>query len=804
MFYSLKSRALLIASLMLIIVIAIASYGRIIFEDTILYSVENTQKQHDLNRIIVSMKYPLSSIEGKLYQYLISLDDKDKDYIPLYLFELQTQLENLKIDNIVNESAQFSLHVQKLDTNIHNLMSAFTKLSNYSRSERYPITQLIEEKLNPSSNQFFSAIQILTDNLDELKNEEGMADVRYKIQELRYAVAQLLSSTRLLFITKTGVFGTTNDTLNFVLKNQVGYKDYLNDIIAYFENYLSNNLDDIDLDIEFAINELIAAKNLRVGLSEEIIATMQSKQWRQDLFFLENTLKPILSSIQGEFNLMERRLEKLAATNTIQTRQASNLLSNFLWLFAGIIIVFFITIYFFIEKWLRTPLIKISNAMNFERGQVTGNALTIIGLEEIDHVITAFNHMRKEIKVRQERLSYILQNVGEGIIVVDEHGKIDSFNATAEDIFKTSQSAVLNKDISQLLNIHSIQSDIQWLSQVDSKSRNKHLNYFLDGRRHNGDSFKSDVTVSLMSLNEKNYAIIVTKDATKRLKNQLTLERAKNKAEDASKQFELQVIQLDQSMTELKETQQQLIESEKNASLSGLVAGVAHEINTPIGVSVTASSHLGEEIQTLNDMVDNNSITKTDLNDFITDALEASQIIDSNLQRAANLVKSFKMVAVDQTSNEIRDINLKTYLDEVILNLRPRLKKTKHVIDNNIDASIDITTSPGAISQIFTNFILNSLIHGFEDKAIGHITISSALKNNALILNYEDDGKGMNEEHRKKIFDPFFTTKRGSGGSGLGMHIVLNLLTQTLHGSILCDSEINKGCRFELTIPIQA
>jgi len=788
---------------MLIFIIAIASYGRIIFEETILYGVENAKKQHDLNRIIVSIKYPLAALEGKLYRYLISLDDTDKDYIPLYIFELKTQLEDLKGNAIINENKAFHKHLLNLEKDITQLKLAYKTLAKFSRLDRYPITKIIDEKLNPTSKLFFSAIQTLLDKQDELIIDPNTKDIRQQVQELRYIVVQILGSTRLLFVTKTGIFGSNAATLDFILKNQRQYQSHLNMIVKSFKTYLLKHQDDIDLEIEIAINELLEANSVRENIFDEIVNSLHSDQWRQDLYFMEHTLKPILNDIQAEINLMERRLEKQSSDNTFQTQEASNLLSDFLWLFVALIVLFFMAIYFSIDKWLRTPLIKISNAMNFERGEVSGNALKIIGLKEIDNVISAFNLMRKEIKIRQQRLSYILQNLGEGIIVVNQQGKIDSFNATAEDIFKTTEVHIKTKKITQLLNIHSIESDIEWLSNIQNKATNEHLNYFLDGQRSDGGTFKCDVTVSHMKLNKQHYAILVAKDASNRLANQRNLEHAKDKAEEASKQFESQVIQLDRSMTELKETQQQLIESEKNASLAGLVAGVAHEINTPIGVSVTASSHLGDEIKTLSQRVDNNQITKTDLDDFIEDAKEASNIIDSNLQRAAELVKSFKRVAVDQTSNETRAINLRSYFDEILLSLRPKLKKTAHEIHNNIDESINITTSPGALSQIFTNLIFNSLIHGFENMDCGNINIGGTLIEGVLSITYQDNGKGMKQSHRKKIFEPFFTTKRGEGGSGLGMHIVYNLVTQSLQGTICCDSEEGEGCLFTLEIPIK-
>ena len=264
-----------------------------------------------------------------------------------------------------------------------------------------------------------------------------------------------------------------------------------------------------------------------------------------------------------------------------------------------------------------------------------------------------------------------------------------------------------------------------------------------------------------------------------------------------------QVTKLDSSLHQLKQTQKQLVESEKMASLAGLVAGVAHEINTPIGVSVTASSHLNHELKTMLSKYSDGTLSAEDLEDFIEDANSATSIILSNLQRAAALIKSFKQVAVDQSSAEIRSLNLKEYIDEIILNLHPRLKKTRHKIQLNIAEEINITTVPGALAQIMTNLIMNSLLHAFDKNSAGEISISAEIIEHTLELIYQDNGHGIKPQDQAKIFEPFFTTKRGEGGSGLGMHITFNLVTSTLKGQIECISAPQQGAQFIIRFPAE-
>jgi signal transduction histidine kinase len=168
-------------------------------------------------------------------------------------------------------------------------------------------------------------------------------------------------------------------------------------------------------------------------------------------------------------------------------------------------------------------------------------------------------------------------------------------------------------------------------------------------------------------------------------------------------------------------------------------------------------------------------------------------IIRTNLQRASDLVRSFKQVSVDQSSEARRTFQIKSYLEEVLLSLHPRLKKTRHQVVIDCPETLEITSFPGAISQIVTNLLMNSLIHAYGPDDEGTIRIAVSRSGDKLTLRYSDDGKGMEPDVVSKMFDPFFTTNRGGGGTGLGMHIVYNLATQTLGGTIQCDSEPGVG-----------
>ena len=271
--------------------------------------------------------------------------------------------------------------------------------------------------------------------------------------------------------------------------------------------------------------------------------------------------------------------------------------------------------------------------------------------------------------------------------------------------------------------------------------------------------------------------------------------------------FQLEELQdkneiLQETLEKLKEAQKQIIAQEKLASLGSLTAGIAHEINTPIGIGVTAASVLEEKTKSLLQLYESGSMKRSELKKYLDTATQSSQIILANLNRAAKLIQSFKQVAVDQSSEEQRIFEVKEYLDEILLQLQPKLKKTKHQIEICGYDSLTINNYPGAFSQIITNLIMNSLIHAYNESDSGNIIIKYQQENKYFILEYEDDGKGIPSDKLNKIFDPFFTTKRNQGGTGLGLHIVYNIVTQKLFGNINCQSHLGVGTKFIIKIPI--
>lgn len=276
-------------------------------------------------------------------------------------------------------------------------------------------------------------------------------------------------------------------------------------------------------------------------------------------------------------------------------------------------------------------------------------------------------------------------------------------------------------------------------------------------------------------------------------------------AEEREREFNIQleqtVAELQSSLKLLRETQHHLVQSEKMAALGGLVAGVAHEINTPVGIGVTAASLLEEKTKECARLLAAQAMKRSDLDAYFRLAQESSEMILSNLRRASDLIQRFKQVAVDQSCEEINTFRLKECLENHIMSLRPMLKKGAHSVQLQCDDDIVLKSYAGALGQIVSILIMNSLLHGFEEMSNGAITIDVAAQADDIVLSYRDNGKGIPKEDQGHIFEPFFTTKRNHGGTGLGLHILYNLVTQTLGGQVDMDSADGQGVGFRMQIP---
>ncbi|EPJ52174.1 MAG: hypothetical protein OFPI_15180 [Osedax symbiont Rs2] len=261
--------------------------------------------------------------------------------------------------------------------------------------------------------------------------------------------------------------------------------------------------------------------------------------------------------------------------------------------------------------------------------------------------------------------------------------------------------------------------------------------------------------------------------------------------------------ELQDSVESLSQAQMQLVESKKMAALGSLVSGVAHEINTPLGVCITASSILDSLTEKLQLQFDENTLSQNSLKLFLQETEHCSSLISFNLGRAADLVQNFKQIAVDQSGEYLRSYNLKRYLQGILHTLQPKFNNSDFELDLCCVDDLEVYGDPSVLTQIITNLVINSLSHGFEKAVDGMINIKVLRMGNSVQLIYRDSGCGISSENLEKIYEPFYTTKRASGSSGLGLNMVYNLVTQALAGSIICHSELNKGTQFTIEFPCE-
>jgi len=275
---------------------------------------------------------------------------------------------------------------------------------------------------------------------------------------------------------------------------------------------------------------------------------------------------------------------------------------------------------------------------------------------------------------------------------------------------------------------------------------------------------------------------------------------AKSKTEDELRNSKEKA---ESALLELNAAQQNLIDAERLAALGGLVAGVAHEVNNPIGISLTVASSFARRAEMFEaELRSDGRLRRSQLEEFVRTSRDAAQQLVANLHRAGELIQSFKQVAVDRSHAERRQFGLSEATDQIIASLRPVLKKAAIVLSVDVPEGLVIDGYPGSYGQILTNLFLNAANHAFPDGSSGTISISARPRGSDDVeIIFADNGAGMTPDVQRQAFDPFFTTRRNEGGTGLGLHIVYNLVTQQLGGRMMLDSRLGQGTTFRIIMP---
>ncbi len=279
------------------------------------------------------------------------------------------------------------------------------------------------------------------------------------------------------------------------------------------------------------------------------------------------------------------------------------------------------------------------------------------------------------------------------------------------------------------------------------------------------------------------------------------LERSEREIRELHDDLKLRSEELSATLDNLETTQESLIQAEKLAGLGSVVAAVAHELNTPVGNALTVATRFHEKTDRFHQSVQE-GLRKSVLNAYLEDSRAAADMIHRNLDKAAELIASFKHVAVDQTSSQRRRFQLDDVIDDVLVTLRPGIRRENIVVDFQPGAAVEMDSFPGPLGQVITNLFNNAQAHAFDGQQEGRITIATkAVDDDQVEIHFADNGSGMTEEQLGKLFDPFYTTKLGKGGSGLGMHIVYNIVKSALCGYIFVESKPGEGTRYLLRLP---
>jgi len=310
-----------------------------------------------------------------------------------------------------------------------------------------------------------------------------------------------------------------------------------------------------------------------------------------------------------------------------------------------------------------------------------------------------------------------------------------------------------------------------------------------------GENFWTEIVLTKIKIKNEDIIHGVWRDLTdkKYLDEQIT---------HRTEELEQSNDELEATLENLKRTQDQLVESKKMESLGTLVGGVAHEINTPIGIGITGITHFIQITKEITANYEADNMSADEFEKYLKLGNSLAEMVNKNLDRTARLVKSFKQIAVDQISEKKRDFDLIEYLNSVIHSLHSEIKDKKFNINIKSSPVVALNSYPGAFSQIFANLILNSFHHAFHKDGDENILIEISKNKDELKIVYSDDGKGISKENLTEIFEPFFTTDREHGRVGLGLNVVYNILTNTLKGTIKCESSEGEGVSFIIRIPL--
>ena len=422
--------------------------------------------------------------------------------------------------------------------------------------------------------------------------------------------------------------------------------------------------------------------------------------------------------------------------------------------------------------------------------------------------ITERKRIEQALREGEEKFSAIFHRspVALGVTSIPEGCYLD-VNETWERQFRYTREQMIGKTSLDIGLWRDPEERRRLFADLDANPRvqNREVHF----RRGDGEEILCELSGQVFELNGEKVLLWGAHDVTEHRRAQREIEELNLKLEarvlERTSKLERANAELGEALESLKLAQSELVRAEKLAALGSLVAGVAHELNTPIGNSVTVASTLHDKTRDFGLAVEAGKLRRSILDNYLEDARTASDLLLRSLTQANDLVSSFKQVAVDQASAQRRRFELRLVVEEVAATLAPMLKKTPFKLELDLADNIVMDSFPGSIGQVITNLVTNSLAHAFENREGGTMHLKTWRRGlHGVEMVFTDDGVGISETDMKRVFDPFFTTKLGRGGSGLGLHIVYNLVTRVLGGRIQATSQVGAGTRFQISLPMKA
>ena len=684
---------------------------------------------------------------------------------------------------------------------LNQLGLAYNNVEDFDRAMSYfnqsvSVAEGINDKkalsiyLNNIGNSYFSqkkygtALEFYQRSLElkrEIKFQSGealtlhnMGNTHYRLQNTDMALELLTASMSISTLLRENDLIARN---HFSLMQVHQFLKQYEKALAHYQEYIKLRVPGYQL-----AEDQFAQDNIKYELSQKDISLLKRKMRKQELF------------TKLEMQKREQELELVYRNN----QEAKQIQYGVLIGSLGFLALFFLFMRRYKNKQKLNAELKLKQEFILQQKEQ----------------ITDQKAMLELVNVQLEKLSIVASETCNAVAICDGNGNFEWVNTAFVNIYGKNADELNTLGEMSLFNIHSDQQSRSFI--LDAIGRREPVNF--EALKHvvPGCNAWMQSSVTPLYSDDKLFKIIIIDsdiNSIKEKEHEIGLQRdhIAMQRDEIEQQRDIAIAQKDEieeqarvlqdTIDELQNTQRKLIESEKMASLGNLVAGVAHEINTPVGIGIAAASSFKSKTVQLESLFTSKQMKQSDLSNYLNSAKEATKLLTVNLNRTGDLVKSFKQVSVDEISEQHRKFDFKEYLKDIFISLEPKIAEKIISIDIQCADGLTLDSYPGAYAQIITNFTVNSIMHGFKDKQGGTIVVRAAVENELLKFDFEDDGCGMTDEVQRKCFDPFFTTNMQLG-TGLGLNIVYNLVTQKLHGEISCSSVLGARTCFSVQVPL--